>query len=56
MTIGKSRSLGVVGVGSLLRPALALLLFVVTLYQCRTILIRAYTIRLHSIETYGYSE
>ena len=56
MTIGNSRSLGVVGVGSLLRPALALLLFVVTLYQCRTILIRAYTIRLHSIETYGYSE
>ena len=46
---------GISGVGALLRRALALLLLVVTMYQCRTILTRAYTIRLHSIETYGYS-
>jgi len=52
----KSGGVGGSSIVTILRHVLALLLLGVTVHQCQTILTRAYTIRLHAIETYGYSE
>lgn len=47
---------GLAGIASTVRPILALIIFSYVFHESKTILTRAYNIRLHAIENYGYSK